>query len=454
MDAPDVRYTKSGDVSLAYAVVGDGPFDVVFVNGWVLSALEVAWDGPPAEFFGHLSSFARLILFDKRGTGLSDRTTGIPDLETRMDDIRAVMDAAQSKRAAIVGFSEGGPMTVLFAATYPERTAAVMLYASKASYVWSEDYPWGLTREEWVENIKQEASTAGTQEWLDDSLAFFAPSLARDDAVKQWWRRWVLTSASPGAVVALRRMNSEIDVRHTLQAIRVPTLILYREGDGDYPDQGRYMAQKIPGAESVELPGEDHGYFVEPEPIAREIQRFLGGIWGRGEWEMVESDRVLATVLFTDIVGSTAKLAEMGDRRWHELLEQHHALVRRQLLRFSGREIGTAGDSFFATFDGPARAIRCASSITEAVGMLGIDVRAGLHTGECELVEGKVGGIAVHIGARVAAEAGPGEVLVSSTVKDLVAGSGIGFRDRGVVDLKGVPGEWRLYSVEQGAAIR
>ena len=453
MEAPEVRYAKSGDVSLAYAVVGDGPFDLVFVNGWVLSALEHAWDGPPAEFFGQLSSFARLILFDKRGTGLSDRANGIPDLETRMDDIRAVMDAAASKRAAIMGFSEGGPMTLLFAATYPERCAAAILYGSKASYVWSEDYPWGLKPKQWAEDIQQEASQAGTQEWLDDWLEFFAPSMARDEEVRRWWRRWVLTSASPGAVVALRRMNSEIDARHTLAAIRVPALVIYRVGDGDYPDQGRYMAEKIPGAESVELPGKDHAYFVDPEPIAQEVQRFLGGIWGRGEWEMVESDRVLATVLFTDIVGSTAKLAEMGDRRWHELLEQHHALVRRQLLRFSGREIGTAGDGFFATFDGPARAIRCAYSITEAVGTLGLDVRAGLHTGECELVEGKVGGIAVHIGARVAAQAGPGEVLVSSTVKDLVAGSGIRFRDRGVVELKGIPGDWRLYSVEQGAAI-
>ncbi|MBI2237620.1 MAG: adenylate/guanylate cyclase domain-containing protein [Actinobacteria bacterium] len=463
MEAPEVRYAKSGDVNIAYSVVGDGPLDLVFVSGWVLSALEHAWEGPPAEFFRRLATFSRLILFDKRGTGLSDRATGIPDLETRMDDIRAVMDAVGSERAAVMGFSEGGPMTLLFAATYPERTAAAILYGSRASYLRADDYPWGLTPEEWAEDIQQEASTAGTQEWLDEWLRFFAPSMARDEAVRRWWRRWVLTSASPGAVVALRRMNSEIDACHALPAIRVPTLVLHRVGDGEYVGQGRYIAERIPGAELVELPGDDHAYFVDPEPIAQEVERFVRGIWDRGEWDVIESDRVLATVLFTDIVGSTAKLAELGDRRWRELLQHHHALVRRQLVRFSGREIqlvrfsgreiDTAGDGFFASFDGPARAIRCACEITEAVRELGLDVRAGLHTGECELVEGKVGGIAVHIGARVAAEAAPGEVLVSSTVKDLVAGSGIRFSERGAVELKGVPGEWRLYSVEQGAAI-
>ncbi len=451
VEAPEVRYAKSGDVSIAYSVVGDGPFDLVFVSGWVLSVLESAWEGPAADALSRLASFSRLILFDKRGTGLSDRTTGIPDLETRMDDIRAVMDAAGSKRAAIMGVSEGGPMTLLFAATYPERTAAAVLYGTGPSNVKAEDYPWGASPQEGVDMIKQVSANVGTQEWLDGRLQAFAPSFAHDEGVKRWWRRWVLTSASPGAVVALRRMNSEIDARHTLPAIRVPALVLHRVGDGNYVDQGRYIAERIPGAELVELPGNDHAYFVDPEPIAREVERFLRGIWDRGEWDTIESDRVLATVLFTDIVGSTAKLAELGDRRWRELIQQHHALVRRQLVRFSGREIDTAGDGFFASFDGPARAIRCACAITEAVRELGLDVRAGLHTGECEVVEGKVGGIAVHIGARVATEAAPGEVLVSSTVKDLVAGSGIRFRERGIAELKGVPGEWRLYSVEQGA---
>jgi len=248
VDAPDVRFAKSGDINIAYATVGDGPFDLVFVNGWVLSALEYAWEGPVADFFRELASFSRLILFDKRGTGLSDRATGIPDLETRMDDIRAVMDAAGSKRAAIMGFSEGGPMTLLFAASYPERTAAAVLYGCRASYLAADDYPWGLRPEEWAEDIRQEASSAGTDEWLDKWLKFFAPSIASDEAVRRWWRRLVLTSASPGAVVALRRMNSEIDARQTLGAIRVPTLVLCRVGDGDYPDQARYIADRIPGA--------------------------------------------------------------------------------------------------------------------------------------------------------------------------------------------------------------
>jgi pimeloyl-ACP methyl ester carboxylesterase/class 3 adenylate cyclase len=448
VEAPEVRYAKSGDVSIAYSVIGDGPFDLVFVSGWVLSVLESAWEGPAADALSRLASFSRLILFDKRGTGLSDRTTGMPDLETRMDDIRAVMDAARSKRAAIMGVSEGGPMTLLFAATYPERTAAAVLYGTGPSNVKADDYPWGVSPQEGVDMIKQVSANVGTQEWLDGRLQAFAPSFAHDEGVKRWWRRWVLTSASPGAVVALARMNLEVDARHTLPAICVPTLVLHPIGDEvTFIGEGRYMAERIPDAEMVELPGEDHAWWFRSEEIGREVERFLRGIWDRGDWDVVESERVLATVLFTDIVGSTAKLAEVGDRRWRELIRQHHGLVRRQLVRFSGREIDTAGDGFFASFDGPARAIRCAKAITQGVGELGVEVRAGLHTGECELLEGKVGGIAVHIGARVAAEAGPGEILVSSTVKDLVAGSGIEFQPHGTFGLKGVPGQWSLYSV-------
>ena len=448
VDAPDVRFAKSGEVSIAYATVGDGPFDLVFVNGWVLSALEYAWEGPAADFFRELASFSRLILFDKRGTGLSDRTAGIPDLETRMDDIRAVMDAVESKRAAIMGFSEGGPMTLLFAASYPERTAAAVLYGCRTSYIADDDYPWGFTSEQREESVREEAATAGTDEWLDFWLNAFAPSLAGDEAMRRWWRRLVLMSASPAAVTALRRMNMEIDARHTLPAIHVPTFVLCRADDGDYPDQARYIADRIPGAEFLELSGKDHGYFVDPEQIAGEVKRFLSGIWERGEWDVLEPDRVLATVLFTDIVGSTENAVRLGDRAWRELLERHHAVIRRQLVRYHGKELDTAGDGFFASFDGPARAIRCACAITEAVKELGLDVRAGLHTGECEVVGGKVGGIAVHIGARVAKAAQPGEVLVSSTVKDLVAGSGLQFRERGAAELKGVPGEWRLYSID------
>jgi pimeloyl-ACP methyl ester carboxylesterase/class 3 adenylate cyclase len=453
VDVPEVHYARSGDVNIAYSVLGDGPFDLVFVSGSFLSNSDHAWEGTASEFYLQLASFSRLILFDKRGTGLSDRTTGIPDLETRMDDIRAVMDAVGSKRAAILGVSEGGPMTLLFAATYPERVAAAILYGTLASFTRADDYGWEISREERLELIRRRAPRVGTQSWLDEFLEALAPSVARDEAVRRWWRTWARTSASPGAIVALNIMNTDIDVRHTLPAIRVPTLVLHRVGDEDtLVEGGRYIAEKIPGAELVELPGVDHGWFVNPSQITHHVERFLKRIWARGEWDVVESDRLLATVLFTDIVGSTAKVAELGDRRWRELLQQHHVLVRRQLARFSGRELDTAGDGFFATFDGPARAIRCATAITAAVRELGLDVRAGLHTGECELVDGKVGGIAVHIGARVAAEAAPGEVLVSSTVKDLVAGSGLRFQERGSVELKGVPGEWRLYLVAQDAA--
>ena len=449
MQAPLVEYAKSGDVSIAYAVVGDGPLDLVFVNGWILSALENAWEGPAAEFFTRLASFSRLILFDKRGTGLSDRDTGIPDLETRMDDIRAVMDAAGSKRAAIMGVSEGGPMTLLFAATYPERTAAAIAYGCGVSFVQTHEYPWANSRERWAEVVRDMQSRGMSPEWLDETLTYEAPSLAGDDDVKRWWRRWILTSASPGAVTAVWKMNRDIDARHALPTIRVPTLVLHRAGDRVYDlAEGRYIAERIPHAEMVELAGEDHAWWADSESIAREVERYLRALWDGGEWHLVERDRVLATVLFTDIVGSTTKAAELGDAGWRELLQKHHALIRRQLVRFHGAELDTAGDGFFASFDGPARAIRCACAITDAVRELGLEVRAGLHTGECELLDDKVSGIAVHIGARVAREAEPGEVLVSSTVRDLVAGSGLRFQERGSAELKGVPGEWRLYAVE------
>jgi pimeloyl-ACP methyl ester carboxylesterase len=448
VDVPEVRFARSGDVNVAYGVVGDGPFDLVFVNGWVLSNLaEQAWAGPPATFFEQLSRFCRLILFDKRGTGLSDRVGGVPDLETRMDDVRAVMDAVGSKRAAIVGFSEAGPLSLLFAATCPERVAALVLFGTGASNVWAEDYPWGLTPAQREEELRQ-TEGVGSRKWLDAVLRVFAPSTATDEAAKQWWRRWVLASASPGTVLALRRMNSELDARHTLPAIHVPTLVLHRTGDEtNPPDEGRYIADRIPGAEFVELAGSDHAFWVDPDQIVGEVDRFVRPIRERGEWELFEPERVLATVLFTDLAGSTEKLAELGDRRWRELLSEHHARVRRQLARYSGRELDTAGDGFFAAFDGPARAIRCACAIVDSVRDLGLEVRAGLHTGECEQLDGKVGGIAVHIGARVAAAARPGEVIVSRTVKDLVAGSEIAFEDRGSAELKGVPGAWELFAV-------
>ena len=446
-----MRYARSGDVSVAYATVGDGPFDIVFISGWVLSNLEGAWDGPATVMFERLSKIGRLILFDKRGTGLSDRVSGIPDLETRMDDVRAVMDAVGSRRAALFGVSEGGLMTSLFTATYPERVAATVLYGTGASFTRAPDYPWRRSREERLAWIRSEIPRAGSRDWYAEALReVYAPSVVPlDDAYIDWWARWVRVSASPGAIEQLWLMNTDIDVRRVLPAIQVPTLVIHRVDDQDFKiGEGRYLAEKIPSAELVELPSADHGWWVNSDEIVDQAEPFLRGVWDRGEWEPPEPDRVLATVLFTDIVGSTARLAELGDRAWRDLLGKHHTAVRRELRRFSGVEMDTAGDGFFARFDGPARAIRCASAIAQSVRSLGIEVRQGLHTGECELVDGKVGGIAVHIGARVAAQAGPSEVLVSSTVRDLVAGSGIQFAERGSAELKGIPGEWRLYAVE------
>jgi pimeloyl-ACP methyl ester carboxylesterase len=444
---PETHYARSGDVSIAYQVVGEGPFDVVFVPGSV-SNVEYGWEEPSlARFYGRLASFSRLILFDKRGTGLSDRVKDVPMLETRMDDVRAVMDAAGSERAAIMGISEGGPMAALFAATYPERTFAAILYGSPARYAWAPDYPWGRTLEEYRRHLEDMERRWGTPEYSDEMLQWLAPSVADDDGFKRWFRTYARLSASPGAARDLGRMNMEIDVRQVLPAIRVPTLVLNRAEDR--ADQARHLAAQIPGARYVELPGRDHAPWVgDADALVDAVREFVTSVWEEGAWEEAEPDRVLATVLFTDIVGSSEKAASLGDRGWRELLERHHAEVRRQLVRFRGKEVDTAGDGFFASFDGPARAIRCATAIVESMPKLGLEVRAGLHTGECELVDDKVAGIAVHTGARVASQARPGEVLVSSTVKDLVAGSGLAFEDRGAHELKGIPGEWRLYAVE------
>ena len=437
---PDTHYAKSGDVNIAYQVVGDAPRDLVLVPGWV-SNIEVFWEEPAcARFLRRLASFARLILFDKRGTGLSDRVSDLPNLETRMDDLRAVMDTVGSARAALLGYSDGGPMCALFAATYPLRTSALMIQGSYARRTWAPDYPWGPTPEalgEWMAACQRDW---GGPVGLDERL----PSAAGDERVRQWWARLLRMGASPGANRALQQMNAEMDVRHVLPAIRVPTLILHSIGDRVFPAAAsRFMAQQIPGAKFVELPGRDHlAWGEDADAIVDEIEEFLTGI-RHGP----EPDRVLATVLFTDIVGSTEKAATLGDRGWRDLLEGHHTLVRRELARFRGREIDTSGDGFLATFDGPARAVRCARAVSDGVRALGLDVRAGLHTGEIELVNDKVSGLAVHIGARVAATAGPGEVLVSSTVKDLVAGSGLRFQDRGSQALKGVPGQWHLFAL-------
>jgi pimeloyl-ACP methyl ester carboxylesterase len=439
MAAPEVQYAKSGAVNIAYSVIGQGAGDLVLVPGFI-SHLELDWEEPRhARFLRRLASFSRLIMFDKRGTGLSDRPGGLPDLETRMDDVRAVMDAAGSERAALFGYSEGGPMACLFAATYPHRTTALVLYGTYARRRDPDaDYPWAPSWDE-----RQRYAEEVEREWGRESdLGTMAPGA--DEALTRWWRARARAAASPGAARDLILMNSQIDVRNVLPAIGVPTLVIHRSGDRDSrPEEGRYLAERISGARFLELPGEAHAPFIDADQILDEVETFL-----TGHEPVPQPDRVLATVLFTDIVGSTAKAVDLGDARWRELLGQHHALIRRQLERFQGHELDTAGDGFFARFDGPARAIRCACSITAAVRNLGLEIRAGLHTGECEVMDGKVGGIAVHIGARVAKEAAPSEVLVSNTVKDLVAGSGIVFRDRGVAELKGVPGELRLFAVE------
>ena len=449
MGVPELRYAKSGDVNIAYQVTGDGPFDLVFVPGYV-THLELHWKMLTFRpFLERLSSFCRLIRFDKRGTGMSDPVSGAPPLETRMDDVRAVMDAVGSRRAAFYGLSEGAAMAILFAATYPERTAALIVRSAFPRRLWAPDYPWGRTEEDYQREVERDLRVFGPREQALEAIRALGTF---SDEETEHFLEMLRYGASPGTLGALHRMNKEIDIRHVLPAVRVPTLVLHGSEDKIVPlEVARYTASHIPAARLVELPGVGHLALSLPgqgDVIADEIESFCTEVLEAGAWEEPEPDRVLATVLFTDIVGSTEKAVELGDRGWRELLERHHALIRRELVRFRGAELDVAGDGFFARFDGPARAVRCARAITLGVRELGLEVRAGLHTGECEVMDGKVGGIAVHIGARVAKEAAPGEVLVSNTVKDLVAGSGIAFRDRGAAELKGVPDELRLFAVE------
>jgi class 3 adenylate cyclase len=437
---PAVHYARSGDVHVAYQVVGDGPVDIVFAEGSFTNR-HVQWELPLyRRFVERLGSFARVILFDKRGMGLSDRVQA-GTLEERMDDVRAVMDAVGSERAALIGESEGGPLSMLFAASHPERTVALLLCGAEVKEETTEDWPWGeSTREEFEESM-----TTVSERWSrrPTSLRTFLSSRGDDPALLDWFVRLKLQSASPAAAEAFMRMAHEIDVRHVAPAIRVPTLILHSAGDQVcHVENARFLARTIPNARFVELPGADHVMFGElADPALAEIREFLTGVR-----EAPDPDRVLATVLFTDLVGSTEQARELGDRRWRELLETHHAAVRHELARFGGREIDTAGDGFLASFDGPARAIRCAKSIVAAVETHGLEVRAGVHTGECEVLGDKLAGLAVHVGARVAAQARAGEVLVSSTVRDLIAGSGIELDDRGLHALKGIDEERRLYA--------
>jgi class 3 adenylate cyclase len=400
-----------------------------------------------AAFYRRLARFSRLIVFDKRGTGMSDRATGIADLETRMDDVRAVMDAARSSRAALLGYSEGASMAALFAATYPERTLALLMYGALVALRWSPETPWALTPEDfdrWVADIE---TRWGTTEYCDEQLRVDGPSRADDDEFRRWYATRLRLGASPSAAAAAVRTAAQSDIAAILPAIRVPTLVLHRSGDRLVPVfNGRYLGARIPAARYIELAGDDHLPWVgDYETLVLPIENFLSEVGGDN---VSEPDRAVTTVLFVDIDGSTQKGVELGDSGWRELLERHRDLIRRQLLHYRGSELDTTGDGFLASFDGPARAIRCACSVSEATRATGVEVRIGLHTGECELVDGKLGGIAVNIGARIAAEAEPGEVLVSATLKDLVAGSEIEFLERGTAMFAGIPGQRQLFAVD------
>jgi class 3 adenylate cyclase len=439
MPPPKTSYAKSGDVNVAYQVLGEGPIDLVYVWGW-LSHLDFQWMDPTVtSFLRRLASFSRLIMFDKRGTGLSDPVGSAPTFEERMDDIRAVMDAVGSERAALLGFSEGAALSALFAASHPERITGLILYdgvAVGAMVADALDTHYG----------EHAFTVRGTiDRWGEgESMMWLAPSLADSGGLqRRFWGMFERASMSPSMALSLWEAIQREDVREVLPTIRVPTLVLHHAESPIPASQGKLMAKLIPGARYVELPGRDHLPGAgDPEAIAGEVEEFLTGARAGGR-----PDRVLSTVLFTDIVDSTSRATEAGDRAWRELLERHDALVRSQLQRFRGHEVKQTGDGFLASFDGPARAIRCACSIREEARELGIELRAGLHTGECEVIGDDLGGVAVHVAARVGTEAGSGEVLVSGTVKDLVMGSGIDLVDRGAHKLKGVPGEWRLFAV-------
>ncbi len=443
----EIAYAKSRGLNVAYSLAGDGPIDLVLVPGFV-SHLEAGFELPAIErAVRRLTRFARVISFDKPGTGLSDPIDGPQTLEHRMEDLTAVLDGAGAERAALFGISEGAPMSALFAATHADRTQALIMYGSYARGSATDDYPWAP---EWdqVEAAAQMIDAEwGKGLWLD----VYAPSVAADPEFARWWSHYQRVAASPAMAKAVVRLAAEIDIRDVLPAISAPTLVLHRSGDFLWPVEGaRFVAESIPGARLVELAGADHFPFAgDVELLLDEVESFL-----TGTRHAPEPDRRLLTVLFTDIVKSTEQLAELGDRRWRGLLERHDALIRAELKRHGGREIKTTGDGFLATFEGPARAIECAQAIVAGAGSLGIEIRAGVHTGECEVVGDDVAGMAVHIGARVGALARSGEVCVSGTVKDLVVGSGIEFSERGTRELKGVPGEWPIYRVEDAETTR
>jgi pimeloyl-ACP methyl ester carboxylesterase len=439
---PRTEYAKSGDLNIAYQVVGDGPLDLVFTFGWA-SHLDFQWTDPTlTRFLRRLARFARVIVFDKRGVGLSDPVPRMPTMEERMDDIRAVMDAVEVERAALIGYSEGGAMAALYAAANPDRTTALVMYETWVSGLLDpEENPGGKRWLEVDREVRRSIECWGEGAGLD----LGAPSLAGKALERRMYGAFERASMSPGMALAMWESFVQGDVRYALPTIGVPTLIIHHDRSNIPVENARYAAEHIPGARFIELEGTDHLPFShDADRIADEIEEFLTGARGGRE-----PDRVLATVLFTDIVGSTQRAAELGDRGWRELLQRHDALVREELARFDGREIKHTGDGFLATFDGPARAIRCAEEIRDRLLEAGIETRAGLHTGECELTGDDVGGIAVHIAARVMASAGARDILVSSTVKELVVGSGLAFESRGTHSLKGAPGEWTLFAVSE-----
>jgi class 3 adenylate cyclase len=443
MDTPETKYARCGDLSIAYQVVGDGPIDLVHIPG-IVSNVDLAWeDSGYRRFMERLSSFARVIVYDKRGMGCSDPLAAPPSVEERIDDTRAVMDAVGVEHAAILGASEGATLAAYFAAAHPQRASHAVLYGSFARLLPDPpDYPWGWDDEFIEKSVSGLLEGWGTG-WM---LNLLAPSKLNDEATRRWWGRYERASTSPRMTLVLMGANLELDIRSVLPSVQAPTLVLHRTGDIVPIGGARYVADRIPGARLVEMEGEDHWPWIEdPDEVCDHVEEFLTGT--RRE---PETDRVLATVLFTDIVGSTERAAQLGDSRWRRLLDEHESVMRAQLDRYRGREVKTTGDGFLATFDGPARAIRCARDAVRGLHDVGIDIRTGIHTGECELRNGDIGGIAVHIGARVMSTAGPGEILVSSTVRDLTVGSDIDFEDRGSRPLKGVPGEWRLYAVAGG----
>lgn len=443
MGIPETRYARSGDAYIAYQVTGEGPIDLVWSPGGFQN-VELWWESRHREeVTRRLGEVARLVRFDKRGTGLSDRAGGLPPFDVQMDDVAAVMDTVGLERAFLLGVHDTSPLMVLFAATFPERVHGLLLWGPRPAFTRKPDLPWLPSPEEWERQVADEVRRVADPRRWHEHLEEIAPSLTEPE--REEFGRVLRLSTSPGDAAAFWRVLGQTDVRHVLPTVRVPTLVCGREGFEALLADTQYVAERIPTARLALFPGTGGTMVVGGvEPFIDELQRFAREVL---DAPPEEPDRVLATVLFTDIVGSTARSAELGDARWRELLAEHHARVRRELARFRGREVDTAGDGFFATFDGPARAIRCACAVRENVRELGIEIRAGLHAGECELLDGKATGIAVSLGARVAAQAGPGEVLVSSTVKDLVAGSGLQFDDRGAAELKGIPGEWHLYAV-------